>query len=204
MTSILLPLALVFGVPVAGIIALLIYELNYARNSKVPLTGLESLKELPPHPAPTAGRPRLSRRGTTLAFMSSAFGFVGCGISWAIFHNIARNGFDVAAVPAVIAILLFDCVFLVFAAMLAWDYFLVANGRFSVGVVVAARVGVIYSWDIIYDFVDHEGCVVRGGSPRRVFTADRSDFGVGSHVPIVYLSESSSRNSLYISLAWIV
>ena len=136
--------------------------------------------------------------------MSTAFGVVGLFVSSVAFYRIATAGLSTQNIPVVVIVLIFDCAVLVFPWLLLKDRKLIREGNSSVGVVVNARVGGIYSFNIVYDFLDHSGRIVRGGSPRQVFTANWSNFGVGSRVPIVYLLENPSRNSLYASMAWIV
>ena len=196
------PQILAFGLPILGALGILFYERSYSRRIKKPLTRVESLRELRPFNVSTPRRVRLSRRGATIALMTTVFGVVGFLISSLTFYKIAIAGVSMQAIPAVVIVLMFDCVSLVFAWFLVNDCKLVKEGQFSLGVVVDASVGGIYSWGIVYDFLDHSGRIVRGGSLRRVFTANWNNFGVGSQVPIVYLPEDPSRNSLYASMAW--
>lgn len=200
----LLPLLLVFGLPILGALGILFYERSYSRRIKKPLTSAEALRELRPFSVSTPRRVRLSRRGAVLALMSTVFGVVGFLISSLLSYKIAIAGMSMPALPAVVTVLIFDSAVLVFPWLLMKDHKLVKEGQFAMGVVVDARVGRIYSFDIVYDFLDHSGRIVRGGSLRRVFTASWNNFGVGSQVPIVYLSQDPSRNSLYTSMAWTV
>ena len=200
----LLPLLLVFGIPILAGLGILSYARSYSRRIREPLTSVESLRGPSPFDSNTPRRVRLSRRGAVLALMSTAFGMVGLFVSSAAFYKIAIAGLSMQNIPVVVIVLIFDCAALVFPWLLLKDRKLIREGKFSEGVVVNARVGGIYSFNIVYDFLDHSGRIVRGGSLRRVFTANWGNFGVGSRVPIVYLPEDPSRNSLYASMAWTV
>ena len=200
----LLPLFLVFGIPILGVLGILSYARSYSRRIKKPLTSVESLRKSSPFDSSTPRRVRLSGRGAVLALMSIAFGVVGLFVSSAVFYKIAIVGLTMENIPAVVMVLIIDCAVLVFPWLLLKDRKLIREGKFSAGVVVDARVGGIYSYAIVYDFLDHSGRIVRGGSLRRVFTANWTNWGVGSRVPIVYLIEDPSRNSLYASMAWTV
>ena len=197
-------LLLVFGIPILGILGILSYARNYSRRIKKPLTSVEALRTSSPFDSTTPRRVRLSPRGAVLAVMSTAFGVVFLFVSSATFYKIMIDGLSMESIPAVVGVLMFDCAVLVFPWLLLKDRKLIREGKFSVGVVVDARVGGIYSFAIVYDFLDQSGRIVRGGSLRRVFTANWPNWGVGSRVPIVYLIEDPSRNSLYASMAWSV
>lgn len=201
---VLLPSLLVFGISILGVLGILSYARNYSRRIKKPLTSVEALRESSPFDSTTPRRVRLSPRGAVLAVMSTAFSVVGLFVSSAAFYKIAIAGLSMQNIPVVLIVLIFDCAVLVFPWLLLKDRKLIREGKFSVGVVVDARVGGIYSFAIVYDFLDHGGRIVRGGSLRRVYTAHWSSFGVGSRVPIVYLPEDPSQNSLYASMAWTV
>lgn len=200
----LLPLLLSFGIPILGVLGILSYARNYSRRIKKPLTSVEALRRSSPFDSTTPRRVRLSPRGAVLAVMSTAFGVIGLFVSSAAFYKIVTAGLSMQNIPVVPAVLMFDCAALVFPWLLLKDRKLIREGKFSVGVVVDARVGGIYSFAIVYDFLDQSGRIVRGGSLRRVYTDNWSNFGVGSRVPIVYLLEDPSRNSLYASMAWTV
>src|ERR1700730_6605770 len=124
----LLPLLLVFGPPILGTLGILFYERSYSRRIKKPLTSVESLRELRPFNVSTPRRVRLSRRGAAIALMSTVFGVVGLLISSVVFYKIAIADVSMQAIPVVVTVLIFDCVFLVFAWFLVKDCKLVQEG----------------------------------------------------------------------------
>jgi hypothetical protein len=140
-----------------------------------------------------------------IAVISAAFGVVGFFISLIVLYKTAIAGVSIRGIPSVVIVLLFDCVVVFLAWLLLDDHKLAKKGQFCRGIVVDASLRGVYSFGVVYDFLDHSGRVVRGGSLRRVFTGNWDNFfGAGSHVPIVYLPEDPSRNSLYASMAWTV
>jgi len=91
-------------------------------------------------------------------------------------------------------------------------YRLLLTGHLTTGMVVAATIRPITSWGLSYDFLDESGRVVRGSSLRRFYTSAlarcfdaagmQTYFGIGSFVPVLYRSDDSLRNALYVSWPW--
>ena len=144
--------------------------------------------------------------------MTVAFGVVATLVSVALVWRIASFGITEAAVPAIGMILLIDLVPIGFGLALHRTYKFLLTGQFATGIVVAAKVGGIKSWGIIYDFLDGSGQVIRGSSLRSFYTvalahgfhgASAGDyFGVGSYIPVLYRANNPARNALYVSYAW--
>jgi riboflavin transporter FmnP len=146
--------------------------------------------------------------------LTVVFGAVATAVSLALVWRIASTGLTKAALPAVITVLIFDLVPAGFVVLLHKTYQLVLTGRFSTGIVVAARIRSTTSWGLFYDFLDGSGQVVRGSSSRRFYTVALarcfygaemgSYFGVGSYVPVLHGADDSSKNALYVSFPWAI
>lgn len=177
-----------------------------------PLTSVETLEAAPPFQVNVTGQPHLTARGKVLVLMTVAFGLVAALVSLALIWQLAHTGLTKAALPAVVMSLLIDSVPIGFGVLLRRTRQFLLTGQFATGIVVAATVGGIKSWGVIYDFLDGSGRVIRGSSLRSFYTvalarafhgASAGDyFAVGSNVPVLYAADNPVRNALYVSYAW--
>ena len=144
--------------------------------------------------------------------MTVAFGLVATLVSLALIWQIVHAGLTKAAVPAVVMSFLIDSVPIGFGVSLHRTRRFLLTGQFATGIAVAATVGGIKSWGVIYDFLDGSGRVIRGSSLRSFYTvalarafhgASAGDyFAVGCYVPVLYCADNPARNALYVSYAW--
>jgi len=178
----------------------------------MPLTAAATLSAAPAFKVNAVRQPRLTARGKVLVLMTVAFGMVATLVSLALIWQIAHTGLTKAAVPAVVMSLVIDSVPIGFGLSLHRTRRFLLTGQFATGIVVAATVGGIKSWGVIYDFLDGSGRVIRASSLRSFYTvalarafhgASAGDyFAVGCYVPVLYCADNPARNALYVSYAW--
>ena len=191
-----------------------VYLLVHTPKLNIPLTSPETLKAAPPFNSNVIRRPRLTSRGRWIVVMAVAFGAVFTAVSLSLVWRIATTGLTKAVLPAVVTVLIFDLVPVVFVVLLHRTHKFLLTGHFATGIVVAATIGSIKSWGLFYDFLDESGEVVRGSSSRSFYTValtrcfygaeEGNYFGVGSYVPVLFRADDSSRNALYISFPWAI
>ncbi|HXY98081.1 MAG TPA: hypothetical protein VEH00_14045 [Steroidobacteraceae bacterium] len=207
-------LLIAMGVLMAANLCLIAYLLTRTPRLNKPLTSADTLKAAPIFRADAVRHPRLSSRGKWIVVMAAAFGTVATACSLALGWRIATTGLTPVALPAMVMILIFDLVPAGFVVLLYRTYRFLLTGELTTGIVVAATIRPVTSWGLIYDFLDSSGRVVRGSSRRSFYTvalarcfdgAGAGDyFGVGSHVPVLYRADDSSRNALYVSWPWVL
>jgi len=206
-----LKLLIAMGVLFAGNVCFIVYMLVRTPRLNKPLTSAETLRGAPHFSSPVVRHPRLTSRGKWIVVMAVAFGAVFAAVSFALGWRIATAGFTKAALPALVTVFICDLAPLGFVVLLYRTYRFILRGQLTTGIVVAATVGPIKSWGLFYDFLDGDGQVVRGSSLRSFYTVALARcfygpvgtyFGLGSHVPVLYWADDSSRNALYISWPW--
>jgi hypothetical protein len=208
----ILKLLLAMGPLFVATFYLIVYMLVRAPRLNKPLSSADTLKGAPHFSSPVIRHPRLTSRGRWIVVMAAAFGTVATPVSLALGWQIATRGLSMAALLTVPTVLVLDLVPLVFVVLLYRTYRFLLTGQLTTGMVVAATIRPITSWGLFYDFLDGSGQVVRGSSLRRFYTVALAGafdgasietyFGVGSFVPVLYRSDDSSRNALYVSWPW--
>jgi hypothetical protein len=202
----------VLGIILVFNIGWVVYLFGRTPRLNQPLTVLEKLKAAPPFPASVARKPRLTANGKVLMFIAVSFGLMAALVSSALFWRIASVGITPTAIAAMGMVAVVDLVPIGFAVLLRSTYRLLRTGHFATGIVVAAKVGGVKTWDVFYDFLDGSDQVVRGSSRRSFYTvalarAFHRDiggdyFGVGSYVPVLYRPDKPTQGVLYVSFPW--
>jgi hypothetical protein len=198
----------------AANLCLIVYVLTRAPRLNKPLTPADTLRAAPGFRTDAVSRPRLSSRGKWIIVMAAAFGAVAAASSLALGWRVATRGLTQAALPAIVMMLIVDLVPAGFVVLLYRTYRFLLTGELTTGIVVAATIRPVTSWGLIYDFLDGNGQVVRGSSRRSFYTVALArcfdgagagdNFGLGSHVPVLYRADDSSRNALYVSWPWVL